>query len=195
MSETPRPMQKLRENIEGAYAYEINDADERFNQLERELAAKDKELDEAIRAHHHDMQATMDERNVAQGTADDCADLIAALKKCLAEARATNSRLNRRCQAAEAAVTEKLTGHEPNCGRALLAAGYQQARNERDALKELIAKARTILIEAKDTIRVFHGKPAWTTYESQAPEMTRLNNMIAELARAARGKEGNADAG
>lgn len=61
---------------------------------------------------------------------------VAALERENAELRETNKALNRRCQAAESAVAEKLAAPSGSLGRALANAGYGMVQRENAKLKE-----------------------------------------------------------
>jgi len=69
----------------------------------------------------------------------------------------------------------------------ILSAQYKRAKNER-ALKEQNARLLDALKEAKETIEVWHGIgmtdsgkiKMWQTYNSQSPEMIKINAAISE---------------
>ena len=49
--------------------------------------------------------------------------------------------------------------------------------NERDRLKEQNAELLAALIDAKETIKAWHGEDAWDLYQ-HSPEMKRINEAI-----------------
>jgi len=50
------------------------------------------------------------------------------------------------------------------------------------AENEKLRKQRKILVaalrEAKETIRIWHGEPAWDIYDFQSPEMKTINAVL-----------------